>query len=223
MVAIIFDTESTGLVEPRLIEAAWIKVPNPNTLSAEEQFLQRYSPGKPIQLGALATHHIYDEELADCPPYTEFSLPAGTEYLVGHNIDYDWKVIGEPQIKRICTLALTRYLWPGLDSYSQSAILYFFERARARELLKAAHSALQDVVNCLTILRHLVLRFEPTELVSWEAVWRLSEKARIPKVMTFGKHKGAAISEVPADYKRWLLRQPDTDVYLAKALRGQAA
>jgi exodeoxyribonuclease X len=46
---------------------------------------------------------------------------------------------------------------------------------------------------------------------------------RIPKVMTFGKHKGAAIADIPADYKRWLLGQQDVDPYLVKALRGVAA
>jgi exodeoxyribonuclease X len=223
MVSIIFDTESSGLTDPHLIEAAWVRVPDPTTLKVEETFFQRYNAAKPIELGALATHHIYDEELVDCPPYSDFALPADIEYMVGHNIDYDWKVIGKPDIKRICTLALSRYLWPDLDSYSQSAILYYFERANARDLLNAAHSAMQDVLNCLTILRHLTMRFEPAELVSWDAVWLFSERARIPKVMAFGKHKGTAIKDVPADYKSWLLRQPDTDLYLAKALRGEAA
>src|SRR5271155_4948848 len=116
MVAVIFDTESTGLNEARVIEAAWIRVPDPTTLKVEETFFQRYNPVKPIELGALATHHIYDEELVDCPPYSEFALPADIEYMVGHNIDYDWKVVGQPSVKRICTLALCRRLLPGLDS-----------------------------------------------------------------------------------------------------------
>ena len=40
--------------------------------------------------------------------------------------------------------------------------------------------------------------------------------------MTFGKHKGVPIKDVPADYKRWLPGQPDIDPYLIKALRGGA-
>jgi hypothetical protein len=65
-----------------------------------------------------------DEDLVDCPPHSDFRLPEGIEYLVGYNVDYDWRVIGEPPIKRICVLALARSLLPGLDSYSQSAALY---------------------------------------------------------------------------------------------------
>ena len=222
MTAIIFDTEATSLVEPHLIEAAWIKVPDPNTLKPEGSFLQRYNPGKPIDLGALATHHIMDEDLADCPPYTDFRLP-DIEYLVGYNVDYDWKVIGQPDIKRICVLALSRSFFPGLDSYSQSAVLYHLIRPHARELLKGAHSADADVYNCRIILDHLLcLMFRPGENRTWEQVWLLSEQPRIPTVMSFGKHKGTAIKDIPGDYKRWLLGQ-DIDPYLEKALRGEAA
>jgi exodeoxyribonuclease X len=68
---------------------------NPNTLTAAGSFLQRYNPGKPISLGALATHHIIDEDLSGCPPHTDFRLPEGIEYLIGYNVDYDWRVIGD--------------------------------------------------------------------------------------------------------------------------------
>jgi exodeoxyribonuclease X len=221
MSGIIFDTESTGLKEPHLIEAAWLRVPDPNNLVPDATFHQRYNPGKPIELGALATHHIMDEDLVDCPPYSEFALPP-CEYLIGHNIDYDWGVIGKPAVKRIDVLALSRHYFPQLDSHKQSAMLYHFVRPQARELLKQAHSAEADVWNCLTILGHLIALI-PSESVTWEDVWHRSEHARIPTVMTFGKHKGAAIKDVPADYKRWLLGQPDVDQYLAKALRGEAA
>jgi exodeoxyribonuclease X len=36
--------------------------------------------------------------------------------------------------------------------------------------------------------------------------------------MTFGKWKGTPVKDVPYDYKRWLLGQPDVDPYLRKAL-----
>jgi exodeoxyribonuclease X len=35
--------------------------------------------------------------------------------------------------------------------------------------------------------------------------------------MTFGKHKGTPLAEVPKDYVRWLLDQPNVDTYLRQA------
>jgi exodeoxyribonuclease X len=52
-------------------------------------------------------------------------------------------------------------------------------------------------------------------------IWQASEIASVPTVMTFGKHKGTAIKDVPADYKSWLLKQTDIDPYLIKALKGE--
>ena len=51
-----------------------------------------------------------------------------------------------------------------------------------------------------------------------DELWRMSEKARIPSHMTFGKHKGVAIVDIPKDYKTWLLNQDNVDSYLRKAL-----
>ncbi len=217
--ALVFDTETTGCTEPEIIEAAWLRLDTPNHLTVLERFEQRYRPTQPITLGALATHHIYDEELAECAPSATFSLPDHTSYLIGHNVDYDWQVAGKPDVKRICTLALSRYLLPGLDSYSQSAVLYHTYRTQAREWLRDAHSALADVHNCLRILDYLLKHTASPAPQTWEALWDLSEHARVPLVMPFGKHKGQPIAQVPMDYRNWLLRQDDVNPYLVKALQ----
>src|SRR5574340_1199149 len=214
MTALIFDTETTGLVEPQVIEAAWLKINNPVDLKVVDSFRQRYTPTKKIELGALSTHHIMDEDLADCPMHFDFALSTDVLYLIGHNIDYDWKVVGEPNVKRICTLALSRSLWPELDAHRQSAMLYHLERASARDRLKGAHSASCDVENCLVILRHIVVKLG---VETWEQLWVASEKARVPVTMPFGKWKGTPIADVPKDYVRWLLGTPDVDPYLRKA------
>ncbi len=220
MAVLIFDTETTGRQSPQLIEAAWLRVSDLRTLAVEEEFVQRYRPEKTIELGAIAVHHILDEDLVDCPPAASFALPADTEYLVGHSIDFDWEVIGRPEVKRICTYAMSRKLWPELDSFSQSALLYHFskDRQKTRANLKGAHSALADVKFCRVILNRILLAVRPA---SWEALWEFSERARIPDTMPFGKHKGVKIADLPDDYRRWTLNNlHDMDPYLRKALEG---
>ena len=212
---IIFDTEATGIKEPVLIEAAWVELASLEPFAVTNPFEQRYNPGKPISLGALATHHIMDEELVDCPPAASFTLPSDVDYVIGHNVDFDWEVIGKPDIKRICTLALARKVWPDLDSHNQSALLYHLERATAREQLRNAHSALTDVGICAAILKHLCQQLGVKTI---EALYAESEIARIPTTMPFGKHKGMLLADVPKDYKKWLLSQQDIDPFLRKAL-----
>ena len=109
---IIFDTETTGLEAPEIIEAAWLEVNSLAPMTYGACFEQRYRPSKPISIAALATHHILDEELVDCPTSSEFALPQHVDYLIGHNIDFDWTVIGMPDVRRICTLSLARAVWP---------------------------------------------------------------------------------------------------------------
>ncbi len=215
--AIIFDTETTGKNEAKMIEAAWIQLDSIDPFATSSSFNQRYNPGKPIEFGALATNHILDEELIDCPSPETFELPQGLEYLIGHNIDYDWNIIGQPNIKRICTLALSRRAWPTLDSHSQSALFYYLSRSTAREVLKNAHSALADVKICAVILESTC---KALNISTIEDLYTTSEAARIPSHMTFGKHKGVAIADIPRDYKTWLLNQDNVDAYLRKALEA---
>lgn len=218
MNAIILDTETTGLDEPEPVEIAWLGIEGPADLEVTQEFCCRYKPSKPISLGALATHHIMDEDLVNCAPGSDFHLPEGIEYLIGHNVDFDWRVIGEPEVKRIDTCCLSRKLWPKADSHSQSAMLYLLERRTARAYLRNVHSAAVDAHNCSRLLRHILAALG--DPMTWQALWLLSEDARVPDVMPFGKHKGVPIADVPSDYRSWLLRQPDVDPYLQKALRS---
>lgn len=222
MTAIIIDTETTGIVDPVAIEVAWMRVASATDFKTFEQFHQYYNPGKPISFGAMATHHITNEDVADCPPARDFKLPDGVQYLIGHNIDFDWKVIGEPDVKRICTLALARKAWPQADSHTQSALMYMLNGPQARDALKHAHSAAHDINFCLDILNRALMVLDPEcGCDSWEKIWELSEAARIPDVISFGKHKGTPIKELPSDYVAWLARQPDIDPYLMAALKNR--
>lgn len=219
MNAIIFDTETTGIDEPVIIEAAYTRVVSLSPFTTEGGFCARFNPGKAISLGAMATHHITDEDVASCEPADRFKLPSDIQYVIGHNCDFDLKAIGDPPgLKRICTLALCRKLWPKADAHTQTAMLYLLMRNDARRLSRDAHSAAADVYVCSLIVRQILVKLgHPGTL---EDLWQHSERARVPDVMPFGKHKGTRIADVPSDYKRWLLNQPDVDPYLRKALTG---
>jgi len=218
----VFDTETTGSGEhDQVIEAAVLRIDNPVNWQVTAEWGQRFRPSVPISLGALATHHIFEEELVKKQPSEEFKVPLDTQYIVGHNVDFDWRMAGSPDVKRICTLALARFALPDLDSHSQVALAYYFNpNDEMRTMVRNAHSASVDVEVCRVNAANLcdVLESQGHDVSTWEKLHEVSEIARVPKVMPFGKHKGEAIESLPADYKRWLLSQDWLDEYMRKAL-----
>lgn len=239
MSACIIDTETTGLHEPRPVQICMVMTDTPAQLLDQSIGLTytnlHYNPGKPIELPAMATHLIHDEDVANAPPYTDFRLPEGTPCLIGHNVDFDWRVLGEPEVKRICTLALARRIWPDLPSHKLRVLLYFaVGPTEAREMVRRAHTADADVEMLVRVLRRLLTEPFLAGCQTWRDVWVKSEQARIPERIDFGKHgpkpdegrtHGMLISEMrrsDPSYVQWLLSgkcdQVNDDPYLRKAL-----
>lgn len=241
--AIFFDTEMTDKDDAReIIEAAWIRplvsdlpgesdrIPRPLLEQPCESFVRRYRPTKPISYGAMAVHHILPSELEDRPPSSSFAIPEDVQYIVGHNIDFDWQAAGSPPwVKRICTDAMARYVWPDLDAYSQSALLYYVlgPTPETRERLRNAHSALADVLNNVLLLEK-ILEAKP-EITTWSALYAYSEQCRIPRVMPIGERQGVKgmtldeALEFDPSFVDWCLRQDWLDPYLRKGLEQAIA
>ena len=215
--ALILDTEVTDLNSPAIVEAAYsFSSMEGGELQHSSIVTGRFNPGKRISAGASAVHGIADEDVAACPPASSLVLP-DHQYLVGHNVDFDWKVVGRPDVRRICTLALSRHLWPA-ESHSLAAMIWLLEpTATARELTRGAHGAAADVLMVQVLLGHILDRL-PVAVVSLEELWEVSEQARIPTHWPMGKFRGMRIDETPDDYLQWMQRQPDLDPYLAKAI-----
>lgn len=248
--AVIIDTEATDK-DPKtaqVIELAEYHINNTPRQFANDElpFLTSasldarpvnflYGHSAPIKFGAMAAHHILPEELQGLPPFGSYTVPMFCDYVIGHNIDFDAEVIGLDSVaRRICTLALARRLIPDCDAHNQSALIYYIGSmqddvvghktglAWARNRLKNAHRAADDVENCAILLRvllRLMERVAPSALDSWEDVWLFCEEARIPKVMSFGKHQGEPVELVPWSYIKWYLGTEKQDPYLLKAWR----
>jgi exodeoxyribonuclease X len=230
MKAVILDTETTGFEEPEAIEVAWFTIDEDVMPEHDEDIkLARYKPTKPIEFGAMAAHHIFDWELDQHPPTGTFKLPPGTQFLIGHSVDFDWAVIGKPNVARICTLALAQYFWPEASSHKLSSLIYelYLREYRAtgaegvlRDTIKGAHGAKTDVLMTAMLLGK-ILKLLPPKIQTGEQLWEFCEMARIPTRMGFGKHKGELIKDIPYSYKTWLLKQEDVDPYLRAALLGK--
>lgn len=214
MSALIFDVETNSLENPEIIQSAWVDP------FGEESFRQFWKPTRPIEFGALATHHILMSDLEDCEPSSNCKLPDGTDVIVGFNVDFDWKAIGSPDVTRIDLIGMCRERYPSLDCYSQTAVYYFLfgQTKESRDRLAGAHDAEMDVVNCKRIYFKVCedMGLDPSD---YQSVWLKSEDCRVPLIMPFGKHRGQPISEVPSGYRNWYLGQADVDPYIQKAFR----
>lgn len=226
MQAIILDTETHTLNgQPIEIAYAPIEVENGKlTLDKSKLFDQLYCVDEPISFAAMAVHHILESDLIDRPHYSTFILPTDTQYIIGHNVDYDIRAIEKcgvdtSSIKAICTLALARRVWPDAEAHNISALIYMISKGseKAREMIKKAHRADMDIILTANILMHIVHQLNINNI---EELYAASEDARIPRSINFGKHRGTNITDLPADYIQWLLRQDELDPYLRKALEN---
>ncbi|CAM4107983.1 putative quorum-sensing-regulated virulence factor [Acinetobacter pragensis] len=228
MQAIILDTETHTLNgQPIEIAYAPIQISDHKiTLDKSQLFDQLYSVDEPISYAAMAVHQILESDIQDQPHYSTFKLPEDTVYIIGHNIDYDIRAlekcgVDSTHIKAICTLALARLVWPDAEAHNISALIYMISKGseKARDMIRKAHRADMDIILTANILMHIVHHLK---INSIEELYEASEDARIPRSINFGKHRGTAIADLPADYVQWLMRQEDLDPYLRKALENAA-
>ena len=218
--AIILDTETNDIENAEVIELAWGELGERFSSPFVKGAHYRFLPTRPIKWGALATHHIFGTDLLGKPPSsTALKMVPEAKYWIGHNIDFDWKALGSPPgVKRICTLALSRSLFPEVDSHTLTAMTYFFQGANAatREKVRAAHSAEQDIELTRELFTSLCDVLDKTSL---EAIYLASEEARIPRIWPFGKFKGQPIAAADKGYAAWCRKQPDFDSHVLEALR----
>ena len=81
----IIDTETTGLIEPHMTEAAYsiVYIVNSKVTVLQALRAKRFNPLKEISLGSMAISHICDEDVANETPHT--ILKKATAYFAKHS------------------------------------------------------------------------------------------------------------------------------------------
>lgn len=236
--ALVVDTETTGLKEPQVIELAergpirWIDL----TSESHPIRVQRFQPSKDIEPGAMATHHIIPVDLVGKPPSPTEWRPEdpGVRFLIGHKVDSDWEALGRPHgLELIDTYVLARRIWDKEGSHKLSSMMYVLcDPVTAREMTLKAHEAETDVMNCCVLLDACIYELQSQGLTcqSWEDLARITEEFRVPLRMGFSKYgpkngqPGTLYADVPTGMLNWMLdpcRVADMDKYEVIAAERQ--
>lgn len=233
MTVVILDTETTGFLKPvHPVEVAMIELDgdDPRYFVEQKPWSKLFNPGKPIECGAMSTHFITNEMLEDATPWDPCQMPQCIDIYIGHSIDYDWEAVGSPaEVKRICTFAMAKRMWPDADSHKLTALLiHVLGPKEALPLIVGAHRAEVDAGLTVHLLRAIIKEWD---ISTWDELYEISETCREPTHMTFGKYgpdkssgyKGMPIHEMIKTDRQYvtnflLQKVDDLDPYLRKVL-----
>lgn len=214
------DCETTGVaLTDRIVELAYAIYDEDLVLVNKDQSL--IDPLMQIPSGASAVHHITNAMVATEPTIDEFmemkNYPLQTDepmLFIAHNAPFDIRYFGphmHADTKTLCTLRLSKRLFPGLDSYKLQALRYSLNLP---DIEGDAHRADFDV----EMLVSLVLHMMATTGKSIEELYEMSTEPLAIETMPFGKHRGKTLKEVPLDYFQWLFKQDNLDADLKASI-----
>lgn len=205
----VIDTETTGFEEPiGVVEIGFTDLLLDNgqwDLGETRSIL--VNPGRRIQYGAMAVHHIRDEHVAGEPPLPDILPPVlyDVEIFAAHNASFDRKLVDTRGRPWICTYKCAKELWPSLDSYSNGAIRYELDLVpdEWEHRTHPSHRAGPDTFVTALILQRLLTEATIETLIA------ITEQPIRLKEMPFGKHKGQSFDSLPSDYLDWIVNKSD--------------
>jgi exodeoxyribonuclease X len=225
MKIILLDTETTGLENGRIVQLAY------KNRGDDSMFIEYYKPPIPIEFGAMGTHHITEEMVADKPPFSETvtykELPQmlNDSVLVAHNAKYDIGILNTEGVETnrfICTYRVAYRLYDFPDHKLQS--LRYRWGVKIDEA--KAHDASGDVMVLEKVFEYMLQDYmsqnKVTEDEAIEKFIEISNNPLLLRTINFGKSKGTSFEEIRQrdfSYLQWLGNLPDKDedfVYTVK-------
>ena len=213
------DTETTGLGKNQgVVEISWIET------DADFNEVARYgsliNPQKPIQFGAMSVHGISEAMVADAPTIEQFMADAGYPLagpgtiLTAHKASYDIEFFGPwmDQQDTLCTLKCAQRIYPDAENHKLGTLRCMLGLDGDT---RKAHSAQEDV----SVLIQLAQRMCQDAETDLYGLIELQNRPNPNLKMTFGKHRGTPLKDLPGNYIFWLLNKAENlDADLRTAL-----
>lgn len=216
MRVIIGDVETSDLSsDAGVVEIAWAETDTSLTILNTAYSL--INPGRPISPAASGVHGLLDRHVECAPTLDEFvgsAFDDGEILFAAHNAKYDLAFFG-PRIKNLvgtlCTLKMARLIYPEAPDHKLQTLRYYLALEGGD-----SHSAAGDV----EVLVNLIKRMVADSNMNLIELWHLSQRPVMIDKISFGKHKGKNLRDLPRDYVRWLLTLPDLDDNLRFSLEA---
>ncbi len=204
----VIDVETTG-VDPEqdaVVEIASIDI---NAVGFTNPVNLLVNPQKIIPPTASAIHGIIDEDVTNQPVFSESVKQfEGADYYVAHNAKFDSQFL--PFDNWICTMKCAARVWPDAPGYSNQVLRYWRGLVDPLGIDRNTinpHRAISDVYVTGALFLDLQSFATLEQMIEW------SQQPMLIHTVTFGKHRGQKLSEVPADYLQWVTRSDfDEDV-----------
>lgn len=206
---IFLDTETTGLENGRVIQLAFKE-------RGGTCVVEYYKAPVPIEIEAMATHHITEKKLAGKPSFcdtdTYKNLPKlfKESVVVAHNAAFDVSMLKNEGLevpRYICTFKVAQTLHD-LPRYKLQYLRYLWDVDVEGA---SAHDAEGDVLVLERVFERMLAEYCQKEGVDEAtALARFEEITKNPillKKLSFGKHAGKTFEEIKrADpsYLQWL-------------------
>lgn len=210
----VFDVETTGLVNPEVVQAGYVQYSNTYGIIDTKEKL--FKASKSIEWDAMGLHNVTNEMVKGKKPWdSKKFVPPETIYLVCHNASFDTQFI-DPEVlasvKVICTLKLAKKLIDKSDSgdHKNSTLYYYlgcYKDPVGKEYLSKTHTAVSDCVMTLNVLLAMLDKYNLTIEQAY-AMMNAPEVEEDINICPFNKYKGqlwATVTKNDKDYCRWLL------------------
>lgn len=213
------DTETTDLVDGRLIELAYASNEDDITIILAK-------PSVPITHEAMAVHHITESEVINMPAFQdrqdfeEIRRLIENSILVAHNAKFDIGILSREGIiprEFIDTKQIAMHLFPEASQYKLQYLRYYLGCRVMKDA--TAHSAAGDVRVLIAVFNKLKQKLsEQFELNTDNEVIQkmltLSQEPALLSKIYFGKHRGKYFREInhtDRGYMEWLFKNSHDD------------
>ncbi|HNC01571.1 MAG TPA: hypothetical protein PLS71_25240 [Leptospiraceae bacterium] len=202
---LVLDTETTGIrnhpihKRPEVIELSYMDISGeldefrvlaemPKEVVVETTIntsnkctiTERFKPSMAIEDDAFRIHKINMKMLQGCRSSEEAKIPEDIDYILGHNIQYDHRCLGKPDVRLLCTQKFAKIVSKnGLTTFEDhklSTILSHFYKDHEATILNPVHTSAGDVVKTILVFVAL-LKYFPG-LKSWDELYNFQNMGK---------------------------------------------